>query len=913
MADKSFMAGPTSLPTTNILVPANILDLAKSDLGGGAGRGSINPTAIGIYNAQVGGGRGSVNPTAAGIHGAQVGGGRGNASSYIHSSDNIVANSDDAYNGKLQLKFQPNILDNYDTVTYHWKLFITTPGASTAGLVMDPSVQTIIAETGITDLTIDNVHVRSIATPTLESGTGSSTHVTFDITEPSGCGLIDKIFYQSISLGIGNWSTAPFYLQLNFKTRDVDESGTSNSSAGSLDSLIWLYSLKLGNVKATVTSAGTKYECEAIIYNELAQNNTYSALKQTTVLSNLHYFQDAMTELENKLNADQLLQLIGTSSIPDTFKIIVDPVIARYIITPSDSNTNSVRSNNYSTLLTKDGTFTPGTSIDKIIDACLSSTKEYQQYMINAQVPGQEGQPANTQLSQMKKFWRIYTETRPVAYDVRRTDNAREFTIYIYEYDIGILDQNSGQTSNAPYTKDALMRRLSTYLKKSILKKKYNYIFTGTNDQIIDFDLDMNCAFAIAKARLAGIYSNSAMADKGQVTQNNSTEEREISEKLSNAIKFMNTSTSTAAGREKQSVETRASIAASSLTPDTKNLYIKLLEGSKPENRTNFLTQAVQSGGLTTAGEFSKKTFTATNLATSTTGSPYSFISDVNINGDTSIASYKQFLEFNKGKLRPTVFVESIQDKSVGLGLESNSDSGIQKLSSMFSVALHGAYGGSLQKIKMTIKGDPFWLFPYPINNTNTQLFNSLKSPEEAFQWIKSTHLTNDSVNLAGTDNFLLLRFRTPRYYNLDVNENEDSLVDSDTFSGIYKVITIASRFHNGKFEQDVEAILDPELKLSDFSAEIENDAKQLDIPTNANDLLKGSGIKAITKEPRVASPVIMGGVDAGENRHFATGGSLSVAAAIDTTAAEAQRLSNIPVKNTSLLVRLSGLPPSYI
>jgi len=134
-------------------------------------------------------------------------------SQFTHDSENTVVSSKPSDNIKLNKAFLPNILDNYDAVTYHWKLFITTPAASSSGNIFDLGSQTIIAESGVTDLTIDNVEIRSLVTPSVECGTGTSTNVKFQVKEPGGASMIDRIFYQSLALGIGNWNVMPFYLQ----------------------------------------------------------------------------------------------------------------------------------------------------------------------------------------------------------------------------------------------------------------------------------------------------------------------------------------------------------------------------------------------------------------------------------------------------------------------------------------------------------------------------------------------------------------------------------------------------------------------------------------------------------------------------------------------------------------------------
>ena len=808
---------------------------------GGAGRGFVNPTEVNTAGA----GRGNINPPNVVPNDA-----------YVHETDNIVASGqtpqDEAY--ALNIKFQPNILDNYDVYTYHWKLFLVDPATAASGKILDLNNQTIIAESGVSDLTIDKVNIKGITTPSIETGTGVSTDVKFEIVEPSGAGLIDKIFYQAIGLGIGNWSTMPVYLQLQFRGRDPESSeALLDGMPGSISSLKWVWALKLTSIKANVTTVGTRYDFEAIVYNELAQSNAYFTLQSNITLENLTTVGKAMSELQDKMNADQLLKLIDNYSIPDTFKIIVDPKLAIEKITPINNNTDSIKSNNMSQLEWKDGFFSSGTAVDKIIDSVLAHAPGIQAKFVGAPSAGQEGLPANALPSQMKPFWRIITESRPIKFDPRRMDDAREFTIFVIEYDVGILDSNVFQEPNGPETIEAERKRLVTYLKKSILKKKYNYIFTGLNDQIINLDLTVNNAFAVSQARMGGIYSNLAMASKGRVMQNNASVEANVTEKLSAAISLNNSAkTANSAASAAAAAEARAAIDAADLPEETKLRYKTLLDQSKPESRTNFLQDTVNRGGINNDGTLNSSRIKATNLAKpqteKITGQQLRFISDVNggLNDPETASVYKDYLTYAKGKLRPIAHVEQLHDKQIGMGIESSSNSGIQKLSSMFSVALHSGLDSSFQKIKLTIKGDPFWLFPQPItNDVDRPFYNSLKTPAVAIDWIKNAHFRMaDSANYYGTDNFLIIRFRTPRIFNIEENDNDvDAYNEVATFSGVYKVTNITSSFAAGKFTQEIDCILDPFINLVNFTKEIEGNAAKKDVPTTPNDLKETNAI----------------------------------------------------------------------
>ena len=86
----------------------------------------------------------------------------------------------------------------------------------------------------------------------------------------------------------------------------------------------------------------------------------------------------------------------------------------------------------------------------------------------------------------------------------------------------------------------------------------------------------------------------------------------------------------------------------------------------------------------------------------------------------------------------------------------------------------------------------------------------------DAIAEIKNVPPGDDAtVNILGTDNFIVIRFRTPRIFN-DTTGSIDPFTESEAFSGIYKMTRVISKFENGKFSQELEAILDP---LIDFGS----------------------------------------------------------------------------------------------
>ncbi len=758
---------------------------------------------------------------------------------YAHQPNNAI-NTPDV---DVKVEFQPNMLDNYDTVTYHFKLFIVSTDNSSHGRILDTDAQVVIAESGVSDLTIDNVNLYTIAGLSTEAGSGTLTNLDFVINEPGGAGLLDKMYYGSLDLGIGNWTVMPLYLQLEFRGRDpVTSNSAADGAPGALGNMRWIWSIKITDIKANVTTAGTRYSFSAVMYNEVAQSNASFLLQHNITLKDISKFHIAISELEDKLNKDQVLKTLDNYGKPDVYKFVIDPAIANNTINTSNQST---KRNDALDDETKSATFTMGTGIDKIIDTLLSHTTEYQIKTSNAKAPGAEGAPAAEEVDQMKKLWRVITETRPLEYDRRRNDNALEYTVFIIEYDVGVLEVNASQSSGI--TPAISKKRLLTYANKALLKKKYNYIFTGLNDQIISLDLTFNSAYATALSRYGGIYLNSAGKDYGTVANNNAADERSVTESVRKLISLKNDATATPSAIILATSDYQQKAEAAKLSPSEISKYNKIISYQQPAGKLdrsvfgrNYVVDENQS--------VSENQLAARQLAQPLGNNIPAFVSDIDVNSPETLESYNSYLKGNSpgGDLRPLAYREAIQNNAVGAGATASSNSGLVKLASVFSNALHSGLDANLVSLKLTIKGDPFWLFPQPILNGKPITYNSLKAPVDAIAFLKNSQVTvPNSVNIYGGDNFMVIRFRTPR--------PDNTFTNAETFSGVYKVLNIKSRFEMGKFVQDLQCILDPIINLKDISSLIEFDAADQDTPTTVEDFTPTTNYTA-SKAPSTES-----------------------------------------------------------
>lgn len=738
------------------------------------------------------------------------------------------------------IKFQPNVLDNFDQYTYHWKLFITSLENSYNGAFLSLDNQTIIAESAVTDLTIDKVEFEGIPVPSVTAGTGTMTTIKFEITEPSGAGLIDKMYYQAIALGIGNWTVMPFYIQLEFRARDPETSNSLQSfdgiNSGGIAGLRWVWPLKITDMKAHVTHVGTRYEFQAVYFDEYTQSNTNFAIQSNMILERLNTFGDAMKALESKLNADEYEKLVANYTIPDSYKIVVDPeLIGQTLLSPKEGQ-STAWGKDFLDFNKKTATYNAGTGIDKIIDSLLGSIGELQEAVEGSNTPGGKPNTAKTEKTQMKKLWRVITECRPFAFDYSRQDNAVEHTIYIVKYDIGVLYANATQVGATPETAEASRNRMLEYVKNKILCKKYDYIYTGLNDQILNFDLNLNFAFASVLARYDGLYSDGFTQTPGiTVTKDKIDKQKQVVETVRKVIRFINSTPPDKLDENQMSAmiqNAQVDVGNSTLDSETQQRLIILLQNAKPANRQTYIAD-LKAKNVAAARQYANALANPTNLTNANggvIGSP-TFMSDVDISSADSKKAQENMISSlvtRSTKLHPVAFREGVQENNLKMGTDPASDNGRARTSSMFATALYSASGdANLVQVKLSIKGDPYWIFPKTDINPSTgnYLYKTDLDTDQAIKTIKTRSV--EEVNTNTSDNYIIIRFRTPRMFNNDTGlyrdpTTADNYSEVETFSGVYRVVGINNKFENGKFIQELNCILDNSINLSLFLTDIE-------------------------------------------------------------------------------------------
>lgn len=197
----------------------------------------------------------------------------------------------------------PNVLHNYATFNYIWTLSVLSPNdinfpdesyrkgklgpiilKSGSGKPAD-RISTVFRSPdnpeGKFDFFMDDVRINGTIGMDKTTGNTNATGLSFSITEPYSMG----IFFQALQIaalesGYYNWVDVPLLLRLEFFGH-VDQYRQNIQIPGTTK----YFPIKIRDIKMRVSGQGSKYQCEAIPWNEKAHSTTYSQIKTDMTIS----------------------------------------------------------------------------------------------------------------------------------------------------------------------------------------------------------------------------------------------------------------------------------------------------------------------------------------------------------------------------------------------------------------------------------------------------------------------------------------------------------------------------------------------------------------------------------------------------------------------------------------------------
>lgn len=755
-------------------------------------------------------------------------------------------------------EIEENMLDSPYSYTYHFRLFMMPEDANKAGAVQgyDKQEQIVIAQSGATGIGIDEVSIETVGGITKDAGTGTATKFSFVLKQPFGVSVLDFIEQSARQLDIRNWMKAPFYLELSFKARDND---TQKPIPGPLNDLVWVWPIILTKTSIAVNTGGSVYNMEAVIAGDMSYTNEISDLDQTESIT-ARTVGEFFEELANRLNRRKNDQGEDTTTAKylDEYKFYIHEDIAKEVIILDGQDSKPNRSGVFD--INEDGktlTFHLNTSVDRIVDSIMSMTKFFQESVTGSDNPDTSDAPApDEEKVQFTKLWRVLSDSQIRGYDSYRKDYSRLYRYLVIPYEMPtIRNLAKEESTTSPKT------IIDVFKRKGTLKKAYNYIFTGLNDQVLDFDVNFNFNWYAAlplnfglvnSGDAVGLPGTAAVEETNQnpedvkqtlsSTSRNNAREAEINPdpatglfNVPNADQLTNIINTTRGGSVAPPVPFNA-------TPE------ELAEFSRSQRPYEDSTYPKTSGlsGLTTnpvtADDINRLTGRSNQVSSLELRNEAEKVRrreesnrprrDSGIPSGSFIFA-EDIAEFQeKGSLPkiPVSYRKQTHGKENYVNAEGEQNRAKILLSALFEQARSPA-AADLLSIELKIKGDPYWLEPAPVGKKKRPISTlerelerrgvPLSSTDGAVQQFSEEAPVNtgdgtviSSASTTTDQTFFVFRLHTPQDFNAETGIMQVPSVNN-ILNGLYATLHTKHEFSNGQFTQTLQSIRMLDLDLT--------------------------------------------------------------------------------------------------
>jgi hypothetical protein len=669
--------------------------------------------------------------------------------------------------------FLPNDLDQFDSTIYNLKLFMI-PEADILTRQFDTENRVIIAETGVTtQIVIDDLEIKSFIAPGRKQKNQEAFNFNFTLREYYGAGLIDKIFIASTELGIKNYMDAPYFLELTFAGRDVDSSSPDIES----NALRWLWPIRITKIETEVDASGAKYDVEASIFGNVGQWDINGSIPQGITVRGTTVG-EAIANLQAQLNVASKQQSVTNATIPDLFSIKVAKSLGDLLLTESKHNNASAKTSGSNAdgedRKIREIALDKHLNIGEAINRIISVAPGYQAESKNT-TTASDAEPNDAEKT--KKIHRIFPSVEINSFDYGRGQYSKT---YIYD----VLPYEMTNLQVAP-TEQAVSgsKKYREANSKGLIRKKYDYIYTGVNDQVLDFDLKFNFGWYVNIPSQAGIATKMTGAEEGQHITNVYREYRRIREEIIKARGLVADApfgAGSVANSETDRIQ--AEINNSGLSDEEQAQLERLLESAVSSRLTGFEASSYNE-------RYAKQQNTSSGVLQDvprSTAPSSRFVSDYTVSRESLATAYKKY---------PLAYLENRRDQTdsaYSRSVEGNKGAGQPYVNSLFEQAFGS--GGDLVNIELEVKGDPYWL--------------------ESKEGIEAKGVVDTRP---GQVNFVFV------VQTADLPSEVTGLVEhtNSPLSGVYGVREIDHSFSNGKFTQKLYAYRDPQILIDDITEDI--------------------------------------------------------------------------------------------
>jgi len=417
----------------------------------------------------------------------------------------------------LYIQWQPNVLTTLQSWTYHLRLTMMSPKDKTkagySGIqTLNSENGIVVAETGVTSkFNITQLETTHIVNWTPKGRAAYALTATMTITEPLGVSLLDYIVRGEKALGLKSRMETIYLLEISFE--DNDDHVVEGKDNEKLEKEYrFSYAMVITDFTVAVDQGGAKYYLKLVEMGQIALRSSIQDLQGSIKIS-ANTLGQFVAEFANILNEESKLETQHSAKIPDTFLIEFDNTdnisekMSQWVFSGNQvySGAPKHKLDLVGGILTSE--FHKGSSIIDILSVAISATVEMQKLpTISGGKAKDTGEDKETKTTDLHAWFRIV----PHVIITNNYDAKRKVYQKIFTYKIKLVadERNLGFTDAFYFDLDLQKQRLIQLLNRKLLTKKYMYMYTGQNTEVLHFDIKLNYVYWKMVATGGGIQSN---------------------------------------------------------------------------------------------------------------------------------------------------------------------------------------------------------------------------------------------------------------------------------------------------------------------------------------------------------------------------------------------------------------------
>jgi len=748
-----------------------------------------------------------------------------------------------------------------------------------------PENTVVLAQTGVTEVGIDNLSIITVG--------NEQSICNFRITQPLAADFPDQIVRARTYLGMpADAMDCPLFLEINFvgyKESDMNQY-TWNVEEGGKPQLIkgpYIFPLLLKNFNMNVDGGGSTYEFETVVKDDVATADKFNRLSRLFTISGSSIY-EMLADLEEQVNAekekDGKVERISfglpgpagtTDTESDTFTFSAEDIQGGSLtktvpgLLLNDQSLDVAQAENVAKVINPETTEAKDTveaeaktkkprkksnsdnkdaddnavsidlrkqmKIEEAVGIILSMNKEFMEKSNRSKL---DPSKTDVDINKQVMWYRLNTSVGygkfiPERKEYEKTAYFIPETYLSPRSDIAALPEEIIKT--AEITKEEARQRVN----QMHVRKAYEYIFTGRNDQILDVNIQYNEGIALLLPKERGLLGDvslnaSSVLNSNSVPKNESAKDGGI-DKLNEAAKKDGMGFFDALKELKDTAESTLNLIGQAANFNSEQLkdLIDNQTGASAQKLKNILSDQVSAQAIADSLTPGRKAQAQENVTTevdefSPKESGFIYGGDLGLQGQQKFAEKlkdggllfkdqhtKDDSDDKEGSSKNGIALRYREEFKSGFA-KVGTTKGIKNNLFTYLYDQHQAID-FLMKLDLTLRGDPWWLGKEPL----APGVNKMPAGEPTSN-TKETSGDSDNYLTTTRDNFFLFSMNSPRLFDAN-NENEDANTglwdqknDGTSYflSGIYQVKKVTHNFDSGEYKMDVEGVKETAINL---------------------------------------------------------------------------------------------------